>query len=150
MHNKRINFSRPADAVSPDGVVNIDADPNVFEILLNWLRRKKLMMTDGISLDSVAAEAEFFGLIDLKDVVEKQKKKIKEKEEEQKREINEKQRRKEEKEEKWRKEDKVEKFDDKEEQRRWRLEDKAEQRRIREEQQRKEEAILNPLLNQFM
>jgi len=128
--------SRPADAVSPDEVFKIDADPDVFGILLNWLRREKLMMIEGISLENVAVEAEFFGLIELKDAVEERKKKIKEEEEEQKREFREEQKRKEEKEEKWRKEDKAvqlrkelkeeqQRNEDKVEKRRWRQEDRA-------------------------
>jgi len=133
-----LESSRPAAAVSTDthGAFKIDADPDIFGILLNWLRRNKLMMTDGISLENVAVEAEFFGLIELKDAVEERKKKIKEEEEEQKREFREEQKRKEEKEEKWRKEDKAvqlrkelkeeqQRNEDKVEKRRWRQEDRA-------------------------
>jgi len=84
-----VDSSRPAAAVSADGAFKMDADPDIFGILLNWLRRKELMMTDGIRLECVAVEAEFFGLIDLKDAVEELRKKIKEDEEELQKKIKE-------------------------------------------------------------
>ena len=69
--------SSEAATVSPDGAFFIDADPDAFSVVLNWPRRKKLMMTARTTLENVAVEAEYFQLDDLKKEVEGRIKEIK-------------------------------------------------------------------------
>ena len=61
---------RPPAAVSEDGSYKIDADPDAFSVILTWLRRRRLLLKTDTSLESVLVEAEFFGLEELKELVE--------------------------------------------------------------------------------
>ena len=62
---------RPAAAVSKDGSFKIDADPDAFSVILNWLRRRRVMLTSRTSLENVEVEADFYGLVELKREVRK-------------------------------------------------------------------------------
>ena len=59
-------FPRPAAAVSKDGSFKIDADPDAFSVILNWLRRRRVMLTSRTSLENVEVEADYYGLVELK------------------------------------------------------------------------------------
>ena len=49
-----------------DGSYTIDADPDCFQVLLNWLRYKKLMFpTSHQNYESVSTVAEVYGILDL-------------------------------------------------------------------------------------
>jgi len=49
-----------------DGSYTIDADPDCFQVLLNWLRYKKVMFpTSHQNYESVSAVAEVYGILDL-------------------------------------------------------------------------------------
>jgi len=49
-----------------DGSYTIDADPDCFQVLLNWLRYKKVMFpTSHKNYESVSAVAEVYGILDL-------------------------------------------------------------------------------------
>merc|ERR1712059_102132 len=50
----------PAKMVN--GSYTLDIDPNCFEVILNWLRHRRLMIPSTITLDSVLVVAEFYGL----------------------------------------------------------------------------------------
>ena len=65
----RIDSRSPAE-VSEDGSYKIDADPDVFGVILTWLRRRRLLLKTNTSLESVQVEAEYFGLEELKQHVE--------------------------------------------------------------------------------
>ena len=52
--------------MSKDGSFKIDADPDAFSVILNWLRRRKVMLTSRTSLENVEVEADFYGLVELK------------------------------------------------------------------------------------
>jgi len=43
----------------------IDCDPDIFSVLLNWLRYNKVLLPTNMSADSVAVVAEYFGLTSL-------------------------------------------------------------------------------------
>merc|ERR550519_3013046 len=48
----------------------IDADPDAFGVILNWLRTKKMMLTDKTSLEMLEVAADFYELHELKKEVE--------------------------------------------------------------------------------
>merc|ERR1719369_1244907 len=49
-----------------DGSYTIDADPDCFQVLLNWLRYKKLMFPSSYqNYENVSAVAEVYGILDL-------------------------------------------------------------------------------------
>lgn len=54
---------QPAKMV--DGVYNLDSDPDCFQVILNWLRYRQLMIPNNIASRSVAIVAEFYGLEDM-------------------------------------------------------------------------------------
>jgi len=62
MFGKSSNL-QPARKV--DGSYTLDIDPNCFEVILNWLRHRQLMIPSTITLDSVIVVAEFYGLYDM-------------------------------------------------------------------------------------
>ena len=51
--------------VMVDGAHFIDADPECFQVLLNWLAYRKVLLPRNLTPESVAAVAEFYGLTDL-------------------------------------------------------------------------------------
>ena len=57
-------------AVSEDGAFLIDADPASFGVILNWLRRGKVMMNSGTNIGNVNIEADYFDVTDLKETLE--------------------------------------------------------------------------------
>jgi len=49
-----------------DGSYTLDADPDCFQVLMNWLRYKKVMLpTSHQNYESVSAVAEVYGILDL-------------------------------------------------------------------------------------
>ena len=52
-------------AYSEDGVYFLDADPDCFNVILNWLRHRKVMVNPGIDINNVREVADFFGLVEL-------------------------------------------------------------------------------------
>ena len=57
-----------------DGVYQIDACPRSFEVVLNWLRYRTLIIGD-TKVDDVFPVADYFGLRDLRDLLENHKEK---------------------------------------------------------------------------
>ena len=57
-----------------DGVYQIDACPRSFEVVLNWLRYRTLIIGD-TKVDDVFPVADYFGLQDLRDLLENHKEK---------------------------------------------------------------------------
>jgi len=43
----------------------IDGDPDAFKVILNWLRRKEVMMSPSTTMKNVAIEAKYYGLAEL-------------------------------------------------------------------------------------
>ena len=43
----------------------IDGDPDAFKVILNWLRRKEVMMSPSTTMKNVAIEAKYYGLTEL-------------------------------------------------------------------------------------
>jgi len=52
-------------AYSRNGVYFLDVDPDCFSVILNWLRRRTLMLNPGVDINGVRREADFFGLMNL-------------------------------------------------------------------------------------
>jgi len=52
-------------AYSRNGVYFLDVDPDCFSVILNWLRRRMLMLNPGVDINGVRREADFFGLMKL-------------------------------------------------------------------------------------
>jgi len=48
-----------------NGHYSIDADPEIFSVILNWLRYQKVLLPTNITKESVSVVAEYFGLIEL-------------------------------------------------------------------------------------
>ena len=61
-------------ATITDGVYQIDACPRSFEVVLNWLRYRTLIIGD-TKVDDVFPVADYFGLRDLRDLLENHKEK---------------------------------------------------------------------------
>jgi len=47
------------------GYYSIDADPDIFSVILNWLRYRKVLLPTTLTKHSVSVLAEYFGLTDL-------------------------------------------------------------------------------------
>ena len=58
-------------AFQTDGVYQIDACPMVFTVILNWLRYRSLMLGD-VKPEDVLPSADYFGLKELKRLLERQ------------------------------------------------------------------------------
>lgn len=58
-------------AFQTDGVYQIDACPRVFTVILNWLRYRSLMLGD-VKPEDVLPSADYFGLKELKRLLERQ------------------------------------------------------------------------------
>ena len=43
----------------------IDGDPDAFKVILNWLRRKEVMMSPSTTMKNVAIEAKHYSLTEL-------------------------------------------------------------------------------------
>ena len=54
-----------------DGAFFIDSDPKYFRVVLNYLRRGKLLIDDDISLEALKYEASYFGLVNLEEELNK-------------------------------------------------------------------------------
>ena len=54
-------------AVNQDGVFLIDACPRAFNVILNWLRYKDVILSKDIQAEEVIPVADFFGLDALRD-----------------------------------------------------------------------------------
>ena len=54
-----------------DGAYFIDRDPKYFRYVLNYLRNGQLVIDSDISLESLKYEANYFGLVNLEDELNK-------------------------------------------------------------------------------
>ena len=54
-----------------DGAYFLDSDPKYFRVVLNYLRRGKLLIDDDISLEALKYEASYFGLVNLEEELNK-------------------------------------------------------------------------------
>jgi len=54
-------------AKTHNGHYNIDTDPDIFTVILNWLRYQKVLLPTTLTNQSVSVVAEYFGLTDLVD-----------------------------------------------------------------------------------
>lgn len=57
--------SRMEPARTHNGHYSIDTDPDIFTVILNWLRYQKVLLPTTLTTQSVSVVAEYFGLIDL-------------------------------------------------------------------------------------
>ena len=59
----------PDQRLSPtamvDGAHFIDADPDCFQVILNWLTYRRILLPRNLTPESVGVVAEFYGLVDL-------------------------------------------------------------------------------------
>ena len=56
--------------VTEDGAYFLDACPRLFAVILNWLRHRKLLLGKDVSAEEVLLVVEFYGINDLKIVLE--------------------------------------------------------------------------------
>eukprot|EP00092_Neocalanus_flemingeri_P021274 GFUD01023055.1.p1 GENE.GFUD01023055.1~~GFUD01023055.1.p1 ORF type:complete len:295 (-),score=96.88 GFUD01023055.1:88-930(-) len=68
------NSNLPPATTTPDGVFQIDACPQSFSVILNWLRYRHLMLGEARAED-VLPVADYFGLGDLQDLLTRHKQK---------------------------------------------------------------------------
>ena len=54
-----------------DGAYFLDSDPKYLRVVLNYLRRGKLLIEDDISLEALKYEASYFGLVNLEEELNK-------------------------------------------------------------------------------
>jgi len=64
----------PPATVDEDGSYFLDANPKYFGIILDWLRHRELLVDPGIDLNNVAKMADYFGMLDLRHVIENKSK----------------------------------------------------------------------------
>ena len=68
---KMFSGELPPGAKDEQGAYMVDGNPEYFKPILNYLRRRELLIDPNISNDGVLAEARFFGIQGLVDQMEK-------------------------------------------------------------------------------
>jgi len=66
-----LNSDRPPTAVTKEGSYFLDVNPKAFGIILDWLRLGELMVTKGEEMERVGKVADYLGLNELRQVIEK-------------------------------------------------------------------------------
>eukprot|EP00092_Neocalanus_flemingeri_P001705 GFUD01001820.1.p1 GENE.GFUD01001820.1~~GFUD01001820.1.p1 ORF type:complete len:139 (+),score=38.53 GFUD01001820.1:69-485(+) len=68
-HSVLAKMFSPNSSLEPakthNGHYSIDADPDIFSVILNWLRYQKVLLPTTLTCHSVSVVAEYFGLTDL-------------------------------------------------------------------------------------
>jgi len=64
-----VKMFNPSSSLEPaktnNGHYSIDADPDIFTVILNWLRYQKVLLPTSLTSHSVTVVAEYFGLTEL-------------------------------------------------------------------------------------
>ena len=69
------NSCLPPATVTEEGCYQIDACPRGFGVVLNWLRYRSLILGSGVRAEDVLPVADYFGLSELRTLLEKQQEK---------------------------------------------------------------------------
>jgi len=69
------NSCLPPATVTEEGCYQIDACPRGFGVVLNWLRYRSLILGSGVRAEDVLPVADYFGLSELRALLEKQQEK---------------------------------------------------------------------------